>query len=227
MPKSKVKSKKEQPNNNNSKWIIGIFAVVAIIAIAFIVMKTQPTSLEVSDDSAFAGQAVKAKQQIILPKCPTCPAELKYYEITAAIDTPQAPNEFQMSFSINGEQDTLSLPTGYVFISPTTGIRVLLQEGLFQGYAGGIRKFSFNLDKACAKRYQIRATDLANSYVTPVTLQTQWQFWMDGEQFNLAIGESHTLADGTKLIFRNILQQDFVGGMYGINFDILCKSRLN
>ncbi len=235
MPKSKVKSKKEQPKTTSTShivWIIGIVAVVAIIAIVFVNTRPQQASLEVSantDDTAFAGQAIKAGQQLNLQKtkCPTCPAELKYYEITAAFEpTPQAGNDFQMSLSINNEQDTLSLPTGYRYVSPS-GFQVTLQDGLYQAYAGGIRRFQFTLEKACAKGYLIKATDLAPSNFDPITLQNQWQFWMDGEQFNLAIGESHTLADGTKIIFRNIVQQNFAGGMYVINFDILCKSRFN
>ena len=61
MPKSKAQPKKEQPKDRHALWIIGLIAIVVIIAIVFVSTRPQTVITESTtemDKTAFAGQAI-------------------------------------------------------------------------------------------------------------------------------------------------------------------------
>ena len=141
--------------------------------------------------------------------CPTC---LKDYSI-GAYASRDISN--QGNFNINNRHffdlrtgNSNTLPTGEVITLGSTSVQTL---------AGGLSGVDFDFNNACPNDYSIIAYHLNRA---PNTDKGQFNF--NGEQFELEVGEEKVLSDGSKVILKELLVQDYAGGVYGPLFELIC-----
>ena len=54
-------------------------------------------------------------------------------------------------------------------------------------------------------------------------LQEDWNFNVNGEEFSMFKGDRYVLQDGSKIILIDAIEQQFNGGLYGVDLEFICN----
>jgi len=228
--------------------IVCLVAIVAVVVLVLNMNRSADTVGVVDEEGNFVGEVFRIGDNVALKKgnlekkvqelppiglkVQECPIGLKDYGITAYTDIntdinyfPNGTEDMAARFQVNDVEFGLTRPAGFREVL-NTGEMITLQNVLFQRKAGGLRGLEFTFERACRKGYTIRSFDADED---AMMVQGGWNFWMDGEEFNLRAGESHVLQDGTKVILRHSLKQllsDSLGRSsvrWGVSFELICQ----
>lgn len=155
--------------------------------------------------AVMAGCGVSGTQGLEKPQVE---AELKKHKIEAYV----ASDLNEGVFSVN--DDSFSLPSGGTY-NLGYGVQLFFVGGLVQSYAGGVNQAKFSLQGACPLEMVIKS-----GYVHGVP--GEGEFEVNGEGFVLGFGETQVLQDGSKITLKNQLNQNYAGGLHGLEFDLDC-----
>ena len=235
-------------DNNSGLYLVMIVAIVAVVAL-FLMVKSGSSEVSgetvmVADEEgnlvgeAFRGYRASSSMPSIQTDYRSSIKErdysitesseeecLKDYEIHAyALKSIEEQgyfiiNEDSFTLTIDGENKKLN-----------DGAVISLSDSLFQDYAGGFKGVGFDIVGACSSdfvfNYAHAHSDSTyhDAYFSISTLNLALTPISSEDNFNLDIGESYTLKDGSKIILKDTLKQDYAGGMNGIIFELICKN---
>lgn len=225
--------------NKSTVFIFGLLTLAF-----FLVSCVGGTSIGEAKKTVDPSTAVKSGAQAAELRCPKCPPQvvkpkcpsncLRDYEILAAArkgsDIQGLANDG--SFNVNGDYFTLLAGQSR---NLDNGAIVVLNSALIQDYAGGFRGVNFKLDGACQSNFkfdkagftttadQSGGADIKIGDFSVTSINGGLSPVEQTDDFTLDVGETKVLRDGSKIILKETLSQDFASGSKGVVFELICS----
>lgn len=206
--------------------LLAVVAIVAVVAVVLLVLQSRTPSSE----EAVAGEAIRLAKQTASLK--TCPTALKDYEIRVGVVQGRKDTA---DFIINKDIFTLTVqpnPASNTY-RLASGATVGLDSAVRQDYAGGVNVVDWDLSGACASDYAFtteipsmsESTLSSERYgtFTVVSTTTRMSPVSQEEVFTLYPGDAKVLRDGAKIIYRDVVRENYAGGLHGVLFELICS----
>ena len=110
----------------------------------------------------------------------------------------------------------------------SNGATVGLDSAVRQDYAGGVNTVDWDLTGACSSDYAFTteipsATERREGTFSVVSVNTRLSPVSQQEVFTLYPGEAKVLRDSTKIIYRDVVREEYAGGIHGFAFELICS----
>lgn len=201
---------------------LAIVVLVAVVAVVVLVLNVRPSSEE-----AVAGEAIRQAKQISSLK--SCPPTLKDYEIRVGVVQGRE-NTADFLFHDKSSTDVFTLtvlPNVSSIRRMSNGATVGLDSAVRQDYAGGVNTVDWDLTGACSSDYafttEIPSATGREGMFSVVSVNTRLSPVSQQEVFTLDPGEAKVLRDGTKIIYRDVVREEYAGGIHGVAFELICS----
>lgn len=203
-----------------------ILVMLSLLVVFLFLMGCVSEKVNVTDEEGnLVGEAFRSGNNYQLKTLIKPLTAIKDYDIKAyAVQGTDNRGEFE----VNGDHFVLDASVfGKNKHNLASGGVVAVNNTLIQLYADGLRGVKWMLTKACSSEYifetyydDIPEVDAKfNVFSTSTKLKPVSQ----EESFNLNVGETKVLRDGTKIILKDSITQLYAGGLHGVVFELICN----